>query len=292
MSEKVTLLKQLPGASGAYLGALRTARRKPGIDAALPNTACRVNAAPIDAANLKAYRGVCGFSGSDVPITYPQVMAAPLHVHLMSQPGFPFPLLGLVHVANRIEQQAPLDPSQRYDISVRTGESRVVRAGIEFELLTSFALPDQQPSWQAVTRIIHRMPTPVDGGSRGGAGDVDAAVGRYHEIEAPADIGRRYGRIAGDMNPIHLSAWSARLLGFKQAIAHGMWSLARCSALLETGLSAPPGVLEVQFRKPLFLPGSAALRYREDDGGVAFSLIGKRRSTVHLNGRLAAADHP
>ena len=91
------------------------------------------------------------------------------------------------------------------------------------------------------------------------------------------------------MNPIHLTAWSAKLLGFKRAIAHGMWSLARCASLLEAGLATPPAVLEVQFRKPLFLPGAAALRYQEDDSGIGFALIGKRRSAVHLSGRLSGS---
>lgn len=289
MSDKVILLNRLPGAGAAYRGAISTARRKPATTAELPPTVCRVNAVPIDAGKLAAYRKVCGFSGNKLPITYPQVMAAPLHVHLMSRPGFPFPLLGLVHVGNRIEQDAPLDPDQAYDITVRPGSTRIVRAGIEFELLTEFARPGDEPCWRAETRIIHRMPTDVDGDSRPAESSIDASVGRYHEIDAPADIGRRYGRVSGDMNPIHLTAWSAKLLGFKRAIAHGMWSLARCASLLEAGLATPPAVLEVQFRKPLFLPGAAALRYQEDDSGIGFALIGKRRSAVHLSGRLSGS---
>ena len=47
------------------------------------------------------------------------------------------------------------------------------------------------------------------------------------------DLGRRYAAISGDYNPIHLGALSAKLFGFKQAIAHGMWSKARCLAALD-----------------------------------------------------------
>jgi acyl dehydratase len=49
---------------------------------------------------------------------------------------------------------------------------------------------------------------------------------------APADIGRRYGLVSGDMNPIHLSAPSAKLFGFRQAIAHGLWTKARALAAM------------------------------------------------------------
>ena len=47
------------------------------------------------------------------------------------------------------------------------------------------------------------------------------------------DIGRRYGAVSGDRNPIHLYPLTARLFGFRRAIAHGMWTKARCLAALE-----------------------------------------------------------
>ena len=43
---------------------------------------------------------------------------------------------------------------------------------------------------------------------------------------ANTDTGRRYAAISGDYNPIHLSTISAKMFGFKTAIAHGMWTLA------------------------------------------------------------------
>ena len=51
-------------------------------------------------------------------------------------------------------------------------------------------------------------------------------------IDVPGDIGRRYAGVSGDPNPIHMYAVTARLFGFKSAIAHGMWSYARVLAAL------------------------------------------------------------
>jgi hypothetical protein len=45
--------------------------------------------------------------------------------------------------------------------------------------------------------------------------------------KAPADIGRRYARVSGDYNPIHLSALTAKLFRLPQAIAHGLWNRAQ-----------------------------------------------------------------
>lgn len=57
----------------------------------------------VDPAHLAAYNQVCGFRlTDDLPATYPHILAFPLQVALMTERDFPFGLLGMVHVANRI----------------------------------------------------------------------------------------------------------------------------------------------------------------------------------------------
>jgi hypothetical protein len=47
---------------------------------------------------------------------------------------------------------------------------------------------------------------------------------------SPRAVGRRYGWLSGDLNPIHLADRGARMFGFERAVAHGMWSMARTLA--------------------------------------------------------------
>ena len=69
----------------------------------------------------------------------------------------------------------------------------------------------------------------------------------------PDDAGRRYAKVSGDVNPIHLSGLTAKAFGFKRAIAHGMWVKARVLGALSGRL--PDALsLDVSFRKPLLLP--------------------------------------
>src|SRR5690606_27752270 len=77
--------------------------------------------------------------------------------------------------------------------------------------------------------------------------------------QAPADIGRRYARVAGDYNPIHLSAPSAKLFGFPRAIAHGLWNKARSLAALGERLPHAGYEVEVRFQKPVLLPAELQL---------------------------------
>ena len=88
------------------------------------------------------------------------------------------------------------------------------------------------------------------------------------EWRLPADLGRTYAAVSGDANPIHLYPWTAKALGFRRQIAHGMWTLARSIAAIENRL--PDAVtVEAAFKKPVFLPGTVTFavdghRHRAD----------------------------
>ena len=109
----------------------------------------------------------------------------------------------------------------------------------------------------------------------------------------PGDLGRRYGGVSGDLNPIHLHPWSAKRFGFPTAIAHGMWTAARCLAQLGSA-GAPDGPFrcEVAFRRPIRLPAkvcfaeSPVAGASDGDSGVRFGVREARTGTPHLDGRL------
>jgi acyl dehydratase len=46
------------------------------------------------------------------------------------------------------------------------------------------------------------------------------------------DVGRRYGLLTGDLNPIHLHPLLSALFGFKRPIAHALFLVARSEAAL------------------------------------------------------------
>ncbi len=283
-------LTDLPSPLALYLKAAASASRSPGAIRQLPPLALRLAAVRPDPQQLAAYCEVCGIApGDQLPITYPQVAVTALHMALMTQPKFPLPLLGLVHVSNRIEQFRPIGIDETWDAEVRIGESREVRAGLEFDLLTEVTVGEERV-WSAVTTIIHRRKAANRDKTASPKASAPAAeaprLATYHRIRAAADTGRRYAKVSGDYNPIHLYAATAKLFGFPRAIAHGMWSLARCVGTLEGGLAVTPKVLEVKFKQPLLLPATVALKSRQEDDGIHFSLLAQRSNKVHLSGVL------
>jgi hypothetical protein len=280
-------LDRMPAIGANYLKAALSLTRKTEGAVAIPELSATLPELRVDAAQLAAYREICGFAaGEDLPITFPQVIAAAIQMHLLNQRDFPIPLIGLVHLRNQIEQQRPLKADEVFAVNVAGGGTATDK-GLEFDIVTEFLVGEAR-LWTATATVLHRAKKKTDKpvGKRPPAA-ADANLSQYVSFDAPADIGRRYGRISGDMNPIHLSPLSAKLFGYPRAIAHGMWSLARCAALLAPQLSGPPTRLEVAFKQPLFLPGRVALKHQRGARGIEFSLLSRSADKVHLVGLLA-----
>ena len=279
------VLDRMPASGSLALKAFGTVRRKPRPEVELPRLSVSLDKTRFETDRLRAYREICGFpEGGAVPIPYPQVHAIGLQMHLLTQPQFPLPLVGLVHLKNHITQERELAPEETLGITVGLIDDKTTERGREFELQTTCTDAGGHTVWTAVATVLHRGKAPPK--RKSPPREEESRLSEYHAIDAPADIGRRYGRIAGDMNPIHLYPLTAKLLGFDRHIAHGMWTLARSCALVQPQLGRAPRELEVQFRQPLFLPGRAALRVGPDGDGYAFTLIGRDSGKTHLNGKV------
>jgi acyl dehydratase len=229
---------------------------QPDVEAPLPRTELLLYGVGVDRGRLAAYDRVCGFRLTDtLPATYPHVLAFPLAMRLMTASDFPFPLLGLVHVANRITLHRPIDAGELLDLSVRTADARPHPRGRQFDVLTTASVTGE-PVWQEVSTYLRREPT-ATAEERHEPGDRPAPPAATGQWRVTPSTGTAYARVSGDRNPIHTSRFGARLLGFPRPIAHGMWSKARCLAALE-GRLPDAYTVEVSFKLPIPLPETVA----------------------------------
>lgn len=275
---------KLPAVPPAYLravtnfgGGLGEGETIPAIEAVVPGVAA-------DRRNLAAYRKVCGFAERDtLPVTYPHILAFPLHMAVLTHRDFPLKLLGLVHMRNAITQHRAIGADERLDVTVSVGGHREVHNGLEFDLTTGFRDQQGETVWESESTMLSRGKG--TGKRRKRTGDEGVIeFGRYATWDVPADIGRRYARAAGDFNPIHLSSISAKLFGFPRAIAHGMWSKARTAAEIEDELKQDAYRIEVAFKKPVFLPSSVMLKYHPGERGIEFVLMNPDGEITHMQG--------
>lgn len=258
-------------------GALLSPFKRPHPDAEFPRDRLVLPGLRIDLSRLAAYERVCGFATGDdaLPLTYPHVLGFPLAMRLMSDRGFPLPLLGLVHTSVEITRRRTTAATGEYELAVYIGGLEPHRRGTEASVITEMRA-EGDVVWESRSTYLARHRT--QGRMPARASDEPEPLPAVAEWRLGGDIGRRYGAASGDRNPIHLHPLTARLLGFPRAIAHGMWTVARCLA----AHGAPERArLEAQFRAPVLLPGSVT--YAADRG--RFELRGGE-GRVHVNGRV------
>jgi acyl dehydratase len=267
----------------ALLGGLLPGGGKSG--KSLPDTEFVRSGVVIDPAHLAAYNQVCGFRlTDDLPATYPHMLAFGLQMALMTEADFPFPVLGMVHVANRITQLRPLRLGETFTVRVRAENLRPHEKGTQFDIvseLVSELVTEDDPVWIDVSTYLRRGVGSEPSGTR----EQLAAPTPNALWRVPADIGRRYAEVSGDRNPIHLHPLTARLFGFPSAIAHGMWTKAHSLAAFE-GRLPDAFTIDVRFKQPVLLPAKAAFTSWHTDDGWAFELWNARKPKPHLEGSI------
>lgn len=190
---------------------------------------------------------------------YLHILAFPLSMQLLADPAVPLPLVGMVHVRNRMDVHRPVRIGDVVDLNVSlagpfthpagTTIDVVMRASVDGELAvtetTTYlakgkhldgAKPQEQPE-----REDFVAPRPT-------------ALWRLDPI-----IGQRYAKASGDYNPIHLNGLAARGFGFPRVIAHGMYTASRALAVADPRLDAYRW--DVSFAKPILLPSTVGFAF-------------------------------
>ena len=91
----------------------------------------------IDAGAVGRYARMCGFDPSTrLPLTYPHVLAMPLHLKIFGNRAFPLRPMGLIHVSNSIECPGLLQPGLEVDVHVAARNYQRTDAGLVFDMAT------------------------------------------------------------------------------------------------------------------------------------------------------------
>ena len=267
--------------------------RKPALvpeDAEVPRIEARLAKVAIDRKHLAAYSEICGAAaGATLPIAYPHILASPLHLAMLGAEAFPVKVFGLVHVHNRIAMREPLSAEEAAEIRCWIEGHRETERGQEFDLHTEYVVGGE-PLWDETCTFLARKKAvpgaPKSSITRSVDGAPDAVAIKSSSFRAPAGLGRRYGFISGDVNPIHMSDLSARAFGFPRAIAHGMWSLGRLASDFEAERFDGGCELSVSFKLPIYMPSWLMLQRWAVENGTGFALRDAQGEKPHLTGTL------
>lgn len=260
-------------------------------DLKLPEATYSIDNLTIDFDNLTDYRKICGFSNNSfVPPTYFSVLSLSLQMTMMVKEAFPFSLLGLMHVCNSVTQYRPVSDTSIFRMTVCFDNLREHERGKQFDFVTK-VYEKEQLVWQGQSTYLSRQkvkktePTPRPTTTPPEKPLLDEND-MHHFWEVAEDIGRRYAFVSGDFNLIHLHPLSARAFGFPKAIAHGMWTKAKC--LAEIGDLPPAFVCHVDFLHAVLLPSEVEFiaKYDNRDETIDFGVYDSKSPKLYLSGKL------
>ncbi len=240
---------------------------------------------PTDLAQLAAFCRLCAYSlEKTVPAVWPHIPAFALQLSLLTEPTFPFPAIGLVHIYNKITVHRPILTSERLTLKAWTDPL--------IDHPRGRAVPVRTEAWVGDALVWEETAMNLSIGKRNeSASAPEVASSEGYAFGArwrlPADLGRRYAAVAGDYNPIHIHPLSAKVLGFPRAIAHGFWTKSRALAQLR-GELPDAFVVEAVFKRPILLPSTVNYLESVGDGsGIGFGVRSVRDGVPHLDGYVA-----
>lgn len=256
--------------------------KKPKTENVLPQAEYIVDVLQIDLQHLKAYNEVCGFKNNgDVPAIYLAMLAQSLQMHMMTKEAFPFPILGLVHIRNNVKQFRKIGANEQLILSCKFGELKPHDKGLQFDFITTAKVGDEIVMTGLTTYLSRQKITgqslPKEMENRQPEFKVTS------EWDISENIGRHYALISGDFNLIHIHAITAKAFGFKQAIAHGMWSNAKALANLNLPEKYEADVI---FKLPIHLPSKVEFLTAQEVNTTDFLIRSHKNQKPHVIGNI------
>ncbi|WAP50388.1 MaoC/PaaZ C-terminal domain-containing protein [Arthrobacter sp. ATA002] len=271
-----TQLNEIPALGKLYVGALGSAA-KARLSAAqapqtLPAARHRVTGARVELERLADFQRLVQHSASDyLPSGFVHTFAFPVAMSLMSRDDFPLPLLGMVHLRNSVEHFRPIHYAEPLDVTAWAENLAGHRAGTQVELIAEVSAGGAVV-WRGRSTYLAKgvfLPRFDRSDARGPRPDFvpppPTALWRLG-----ADAGRNYAVVSGDFNPIHLSRLSAKALGMKRSLAHGMYLASRVVADIVQNRQEPYE-WSIDFDSPVFLPAAVSLSISDTEGDDGYS---------------------
>jgi hypothetical protein len=282
---KIIEVRRIPNPISLNLGTIRPGTRPVTVDV-LPQITYVRPKVVIEAKQVAAYARVCGFSKAHgVPMLFPHMQAFPLALMLFGNKSFPWPGIGLVHLANSAKLIKRINVGDELRYEVRTGELYAHDKGQVFTLHAR-ALRAGDVVWESTWTLLRLGIRNPKGEKYVSALGDDAPLAHQADFFAGAGIGRAYGLVSGDINPIHMFSLTARFMGFSKAIAHGMWTKAKALSTLMPREDVDKAEVIVEFKTPLFLPAKASLWSVRQEHGALFEVRNAKGDKPHLRGRV------
>lgn len=218
---------------------------------------------------LNRFNQIVNWKSELIPPTFPYALLTHLQFTIVNHKNFPFSPYGIIHKKEKIEVYSPLT-SGPWGVTCKLSSYRKVDRGYEMDFVSEITI-NGKLCWRSTTTAFKKTESTVS---------MKKHEPMYAESnirwKIPGNQGLAYGLVSNNMDPIHISGPTAKMMGHKRAIIHGMWTVAR--GLSEFGELNYPLTINVKFISPIYIPAEVLYKKGESGFGV-YSADGKR---VHL----------
>jgi len=262
----------------------------------LPALTLKVRDFAINTVQFNQYMESFGFEGDKkIPAPFFYLATQTSQLYLLTQSGFPLSPAGLVHLGVSFEQRDALlskewshSPAGNY-IVMSIVNQRDSKKGLVFDIETEFygrgktaCLKITNTYLARAIKVKSEVGLPVICAINHEVNSGEPAMGSAITLNPHA--GKRYARLSGDYNPIHLSRVTAKLFGFKRPIIHGIFLVSKAYGQLHNKLDAVPTKGVFQFKSPFYLPGSVQISIHREGQEGSVHVHSKKQS--HLHGKV------
>ena len=250
---------------------MQAARMKAGRNKAetLPGTQARVEVTA-DAAKHAEFAHLVGDSVTDhLHPGYVHAIGFPLTMSLLVQKDFPLPLLGMLHITNQVTQTRGIELGETMELIASIENPRPHYAGTLIDSVVRVNIEGEEVMVDTAGYLVRGSEL---GGPRPDRPERDEFIPgeAQSQWKLAGDMGRKYAKVSGDANPIHLTKLSAKPFGFNKPIVHGMYSASRAYTATRMGNNGPRDWF-VEFEAPIALPGTVQFGITREDGRAEYA---------------------
>jgi len=237
---------------------------------------------------LPQFEKITGFArdSKEIPVSFPYALSLSIFAGVLSHSTYPLkPMAGIIHMKQTILQLRPILKNESISKRGIFTAGKNTERGTEIDAITEV----YQNNSVEESNLIGLGVSSFLILKKRGAQQEDSLndrlpVTRTANFSVRENTGRQYAAGSGDYNPWHMYNFLAKLFGFRRAIAQGFWSLSKSLAEMQDHLPKYPIKMEVEWRKPIFMPSKVKLteRMSEDRNTIQFELHSEDGQHLHL----------
>lgn len=222
------------------------------------------------------------------PLTYIYLLAQRAQVQIMLDAAFTIAIPGLIHLDNELQQHAAFNIYVPFDLKA----SVVVDYKEEGSLIPQFSVEFYQNNALVATcksTYLAKRKT-----SKKKPKNNIEALDYYNDIKTVEAVwkyyknaGRKYSKVSGDRNPIHLHPIFAKLFGLKTTLLQGWEPVSKIAATIQEKEKIKSfSKITVHFKSPVYLPSKQLFTYQKINNTFQFKLTDKSNNKITLLGTL------